>query len=69
MNSLVPGGGIGIRHPLLIAGMEQVTTGSKSVERYPQTWLCAHERIAPIEWDARPEVTSAEEPYRIRPCR
>lgn len=45
---------VGVRRSLLIAGLEQVTSGRKTVERYPQTWLCAHERIAPIEWAARP---------------
>lgn len=45
---------IGIRRSLLISGLEQVTSGRKTVERYRQTWLCAHERISPLEWAAGP---------------
>lgn len=50
----------GVRRSLLITGMEQVTTGRKSIERHRQTWLCAHERIPPIEWAARPAPRRAQ---------
>lgn len=45
---------IGIRRTLVVMGMEQVTSGRKSVDHVRQTWLCSHERIAPIEWSAMP---------------
>jgi hypothetical protein len=52
--SLIGARVVGVRRTLLITGDEQVPQGRKSVERYQQTWLCAGERIPPIEWSAMP---------------
>jgi hypothetical protein len=59
--SLIDARVVGVRRSLLIAGIEQVPQGRKGVERYPQTWLCSHERIPDIHWAAmpRPTATSA----------
>jgi hypothetical protein len=46
---------IGVRRPLLIAGIEQVPQGRKNVERYSQTWLCSPARIPEIQWAAMPK--------------
>ena len=54
MPALIGARVIGVRRSLLIAGEEQVPQGRKSVARYQQTWLCAAERISPLEWAARP---------------
>jgi hypothetical protein len=54
--SLVDARVVGVRQSLLISGIEQVPRGRKSVERYPQTWLCAHERISELRWAAMPRT-------------
>lgn len=43
-----------VREAMLIAGMEQISRGRKSVERYRQTWVCAPHAIAPGRWPAVP---------------
>lgn len=52
--SLIGARVIGVRRSMLITGEEQVPQGRKSVARFQQTWLCAAERISPLEWAARP---------------
>jgi hypothetical protein len=52
--SLVGARVVGVRRSLLISGIEQVPQGRKGVERYPQTWLCSHERISEARWAAMP---------------
>jgi hypothetical protein len=42
-----------IREALLLAGIEQVPRGRKSVERYAQTWVCTVTPIALERWPMR----------------
>lgn len=43
-----------VREAMLIAGMEQISRGRKSVERYRQTWACSPHVIAPGRWPGVP---------------
>lgn len=43
-----------VREAMLIAGMEQIPRGRKSVERYRQTWVCSPNIIAPDRWPGVP---------------
>lgn len=43
-----------VREALTIVGIEAVPRGRKSVERYPQTWVCTVGSIAAERWPDRP---------------